>query len=410
MDTRRLTWSWTIRRGSVWTLSIGAWLVLPALGYALQRDVFSGLLPLTIWLVSLGAMRAILARREVWQAKAALAVATATGSAALIAVSEVIYGYGIRTGLLVAGALAWAVMCAAAIRIARSADPGRRLRMGREPYCALAGAVAVLVVLGSLDTPSTLAVRMAVLGLLISTVFFAAPTLASGQPSGRDPARRQRRHGEWLQCDHTAGDSPPEFAFLWVLHGARVMMVLTMCSMPMMANWCVGGGTVAKAILAVHVAAMFAPAALGQVWVARMTVRQRGLACGCLLFAAALLGSTGGSAAVVWLTPLIYGAAWAFSLGISLPVDRHGKFQGGTVNGSRRHRMRRILAAALFHPALAVFAMALLIAPKGPKGLTTVSLALGFMALVALALDFMGGPGYRNVLQSVRGVRLRLDI
>ncbi len=332
-----------LARAAAWALFVCAWLQLGQAGQAQLPLWAGGLLPLALWMA-------------LWPAGMSLflpGLAPAALRAALLAAAGLAAcGLALQTapGVLLAAA-AWAVLVVAASHTVRRLRPA-----GRAASPLLPATLGVAAAGGLSHAPGWLGVLMG--GLLLALL--VPPFVPAGaRPGG---CRRGLFDGLW------PGEAGP--VVLWPLAAARWTMLPMMAMLPLLGQWCSAAGIAPAAMLALHLAAMLAPA-----WLlrhARPTAGFHPRACAALL----LLGAVAawawpglmGLMAASLLHTLAWGLAWVADTA-ARPLAPLPAAQG---------------AAVALLPALLLLVLGTALALFGPSALLLLHALLALPAALAL--------------------------
>jgi hypothetical protein len=157
----------------------------------------------------------------------------------------------------------------------------------------------------------------------------------------------------------------------WLAFGARWTMLPMMAALAVSSDWCAGLGLSAGQGVALHLAAMLAPAMVlrgrtSPLWVAAFMLAG--------LLAVPLWPGVRGWMAMSLLHALAWGIAWS--------RQREALHVAGA----------RARAWAMMAPALTVLALGVTIAEFGPRGLVAVHVVLGAVSLAGAASWILAGP------------------
>lgn len=354
-----------LARAIAWALLLAGWVGLGGLALALTANLMVVWALVALWLLALG-MAATVATRDSLRAgarRAALAACAVWTGAALAWSTQ---GGGLRA--LLAALLGWAALTALAsgvVRSVRLAQPGRP---GPPLGAASLGALCAALVLGDPGDAQALAWRLC--GLVLAAAL-GLVLLQRGDRVG--PAPSACRAG-LFDCSLPAWPAGAwQDAQQWPALLAGLAMLPMMAALPMMVAWCRAQAIVPQAMVALHFAAMFAPALLLRRLVATWSPQVLSLVCAALLAA--------GTAAVLWApapldllgVALAQGAAWSFAWAGQLWTPNRRSRQGTSP-----------LRAALGYAALTL-GVGLAVAQQGPAGLAFAQAALGVAAVGAWA-------------------------
>ncbi len=363
----RSMWRLRAARTLAWALMLGGWVGLGSLSQALAPGPLSAFALQALWLLAIGGFAELIGRLR-WQRRLLRALLLCAALMAVQALSMLLYG-GAPVALLLA-LLVWALIIALASAVVRACRAAVRDRAGPPVGAAATGAVLAWVIVGDITDLNALLVRL-MLGALAAcpllVVLLAPHTGAiSGCRAGLfDCSLPDWSAGRWRVPQR------------WPVLLASFVMLPMMCSLPLMVGLC-GSGTVRpQAVLAVHFAAMFAPALL-MVRRAAVTAAAPRICAALLALGALILLLVPGPSAW-WGLVLAHGAAWSVAWAAQLD-DRAGR---------KSTRSSPFLGATL--NALLALALGLAITIAGLQALTAGSIALG----VTGALAALAGPIWR---------------
>lgn len=301
MPTLRLT----LARATAWALLLAGWVGLGGIAFALTPRLLGVLGLVALWLLALG-IAATVATRDTLRARTrrvALALCAALTATALIASTR---GSGMLA-LLVA-LVGWAGMTALASGVVRSVR--RAHPAPPAPPIGAAGLGALVAALALADPGDAVALSMR----LAALVGLAAALLAVLQIADRDAGAPARCRAGLFDCSLPAWPQGAwQDARQWPALLAGLAMLPMMAALPLMVAWCRSEGIAAQSMVALHLAAMFAPALLLRGRVARWPPRRLPLVCALLLAA--------GAGAALWVraplnllvVALAHGAAWSLA-------------------------------------------------------------------------------------------------
>jgi hypothetical protein len=350
----------SLARGAAWALLLSGWVGLGSFAMVLAPDVISGFALVALWLLLLGAAASVPTGDEprTWIRRLALAGCAAAIVAALALAPR---GGGLPAlGLALA---AWASLTALASGVVRSL----RQRQAAAPLppigAAAAGALCAAIALGD---PSDLLALAQRLGLLVA---LATLLLMLLQPSETLDASSRRCRAGLFDCSLPAWPAGSwRDTMQWPTLLAGLAMLPMMATLPLMVAWCRGEAVAPQAIVALHLAAMFAPALLLQRQLATWPVHRLSAVCaGCL---------AAGSALVLWAeTPwnllglaAAHGAAWGLA------------WAGQLWAPARRGRAGAPPWRAALGYAVLTLAVGVVVARFGVQGVAGVHVALGLVA------------------------------
>lgn len=354
-----------------WTLLLAGWVGLTSMAMQFASGPFAALGLIALWLLALGALSVAVARwrLSVWAVRGCLIAGGAVAAQGLVLTLQ---GGGLAT--LVPSLLGWAWVVA----LASSTVRARRVLLSTRPAAPLgAAATGAFVAWFALGDPGDLPALAWRLGLLIGASVLA---LAWLQPSGHVAAARPGCRAGLFDCSLPAWPAgawqSPRHWPIWL---SLVVMLPMMCSLPWMIALCRSESVPARAVVGLHFAAMLLPG----LWLGRRA--GAAAACGPLLvlgaFAAAgAAWSPGGSPMWLWLLVAAHGSAWSLAWATQL----------GTT-GWRPAANASPLRSALLHAGLALVLGGLL-AWVGPNGFVLWHLAIGALAVVAMAASVARRP------------------
>jgi hypothetical protein len=157
----------------------------------------------------------------------------------------------------------------------------------------------------------------------------------------------------------------------WLAFGARWTMLPMMAALAVSSDWCAGLGLSAGQGVALHLAAMLAPAIVlrgrtSPLWVAAFMLAG--------VLAVPLWPGVRGWMAMSLLHAVAWGIAWS--------QQREALHMAGA----------HVPAWAMMAPALTVLALGVTIGEFGPRGLVAVHVVLGAVSLVGAASWILAGP------------------
>jgi len=330
----------------LWALRMAAWMGLAALGFAATAETSRALVPVALWLCGLGIGAALL-RRFPLRAGARRVLMMAVASVAAVA----LWPAGARGAALAVVALALAAMVVLAAATARACRlPGTRGAAG--PFAAAAvGAALAWLVVGDIERAADLAQRLG------AGAVAAALLLSLLHPARAGAHATDGRHGQ----------AHP------LLQVASWVMLPMMCGLPLMVALCRAGAWPPRAMLALHLAAMFLPACLLSLRRLALPRHMRLQACAVLLGIGALSAFWAVWSAAGWIAlALSHGMAW--SVAWSLRCEEVGKSSAAP---------RPPLWMAIAH-GLGALGLGLAIAAAGPLALAATHAVLGIAGVGCL--------------------------
>jgi hypothetical protein len=380
----------SLARCAAWALLLSGWVGLGSFAMVLAPDVTGGFALVAVWLLLLGAAASAAPRAEprAWTRRLAMAACAVLTVTALALAPR---GGGLAAlGLALA---AWAALTALASGVVRSL----RQRQPTAPLppigAAAAGALCAAIALGDPSDLHALAQR---LGLLVA---LATALLVLLQPTAARGESLRRCRAGLFDCSLPAWPAGSwRDPLQWPALLAGLAMLPMMATLPLMVAWCRGEAIAPQAIVALHLAAMFAPALLLQRRLASWSLRRLSAVCAACLVAGALL--------VLWADApwnllglaAAHGAAWGLA------------WAGQLWAPDRRSRAGASPWRAALGYALLTLAVGMLVARFGVQGMAGVHVALGLAAaaagLTGLLLNRRGRP-WRAPARPVRRTRCR---
>jgi hypothetical protein len=366
-----------LARVIAWALLLGGWLVLGALGRQQLPQIAAGQLPVALWLVLIGALLAMAARRDGWSASVLRTSLLASGWVAALAL---IFEGGTAIGLLVATA-AWALLLVCASLTVRRL----RLLQTSPPPAPIASAVfgAVLAwgLAGNLD-----AVRQnsAPLGLALAV---AALLLSALVPSLRHATSNRTCRAGLFDCSlPLLLPSRWRHRAAWPQAAAALGMLPMMASLPVMAEWCGDLRWSSATGTALHLGAMLLPALLLHTgWPVRRLAQSTGVLL--VIGGASLLWPT---LSGLMVASLLHGLAWSVAWAAML-----GPRKGGASPPPSIRPHTTVLRPAML-TAAAVLLLGCAIDQFGPAALAGVHAVLALLGLVGLMAGLRARPSGHN--------------
>lgn len=359
-------WRVQAARTLAWALLLGGWIGVASLAQARTAAVEQGFALLALWLFALGGWTSLFGR---WRIEAGLRRGFIGAAATICALA--LWPRPGTAGLasLIAGLLAFAAVVALASVTVRACRDAASRRPGPPFAAAATGAVLAWALVGDIADPLALAQRLAIGVAVIGFL------LALLQPVRRAAGTRGACRAALFDCSMPGGASGAwREPGRWPVMLASWVMLPMMCSLSLMTSLCRGGPVSAQAMLALHLAAMFAPAWLMSA--APAGVRERGAAWA----SGPLLGL--GALAVGWMDTsgawivlaLAHGAAWSLAWSSQFGARREGAacdvapWRAAAVN------------------ATAALGLGLAVGAAGLQVLGTLHLALGAAGLMAFVV------------------------
>lgn len=375
---RGASWRLALARALAWSLLIGGWIGIAALAERLTAGPLAAAAVVALWLLATGFASEALGRVR-WPVGGLRAGMLLAAGLAAWAGRASLQGGGTPT--LVVLALASACVLALASTTVRALRPSPAVAAPASPVgAATVGAVLAWAAVGDPSDLLAMADRLAVLLVLAAAVLAALRPRAGG--AGRASARPGCRAG-LFDCAMPAW--PPgawRHPAHWPPSLAALVMLPMMWGLPQMLALCRGTAVPATAVLALHLAAMFAPAwLLGRCGASGLGPDRLSGLCAWLLVAGAAAALADGPFAGECLA-LAHGAAWSLAWAMRLsPPDP----------------TPRLPLPAPWRAAAGSAGFVLLLGAwqhqVGPAALSTVHVLLGLLAAVALGW----GAGRRPV-------------
>ncbi len=358
----------SLARCAAWALLLSGWVGLGSFAFVLAPDVISGFALVALWLLLLGAAASVPTRDEprAWIRRLALA-----GCAALIVSALALAPRGGGLPALGLALAAWAALTALASGVVRSLRQQQPTAPLPPIGAAALGALCATLALGDPGNLHALAQR---LGLLVA---LASLLLVLLQPAEARRAPLRRCRAGLFDCSLPAWPAGSwRDPLQWPTLLAGLAMLPMMATLPLMVAWCRGEAIAPQAIVALHLAAMFAPALLLQRRLATWSLRKLSAVCACCLVA--------GGALVLWADApwnllglaAAHGAAWGLA------------WAGQLWAPDRRSRAGASPWRAALGYALLTLAVGAVVARFGVQGVAGVHVALGLVAGVA----WLAGP------------------
>ena len=306
----RLMLRLTLARATAWALLIAGWVGLGSFALVLTPGLGSAFALVALWLLALGAAASVATGDAAgpWLRRAALMLAALLAASALFMAPR---GAGLPALLL--ATLAWAGLTALASGVVRSLRLVQRSSPQPPIGAASLGALCAALVLGDLGDLQALALRLGAMALAAG-LLLALLQRAPGAPARAAPgAPRQCRAG-LFDCSLPAWPAGAwSDAQQWPTLLAGLAMLPMMAALPLMVAWCRADMIAPQTIVALHLAAMFAPALLLRRWVLGASTQRLSALCALCLGAGAL--------AVLWLAApwnllvlaTLHGAAWGLA-------------------------------------------------------------------------------------------------
>ncbi len=356
----------TLARATAWALLLAGWVGLGGVALALTPSLLGVYALVAFWLLALG-VAATIATRDSLRARSRR---LGLGLCAALTATALAWSTTRDGGLpaLLLALCGWAGLTALASGVVRSVRMAQPARPGPPIVAASLGALCAALVIADPGDAHALALRLGAL------VVAAAIVLALLQIGDRRGIAASRCRAGLFDCSLPAWPAGAwHDAQQWPALLAGLAMLPMMAALPMMVAWCRAQSIAPQAMVALHFAAMFAPALLLRRSIAHWSPRTVSLLC------AALLAS--GAALVVWArapfdllgVALAQGAAWSLA------------WTGQLWSPDRRSRQGTSpLRAAIGYAALTL-AVGVAVEHLGPSGLAMVQAALGLAAALAWA-------------------------
>lgn len=355
-----------LARACAWGLLVAGWIGLGAFALRLAPSLAVGFALVASWLLALGAAATVATRGDLrpWARALALGVAAVPTSAGVLAT---VRGGGLAALLL--ALIGWAALTALASGVVRSLRLAQTARPAPPIAAAASGAVVAGIVLGDIGDLPALAERLAVV------VAAAALALVLLQRGVDAPARAPGCRAGLFDCSLPAW---PAGAWRdprqWPTLLAGLTMLPMMAALPLMVAWCRAEVIAPRAIVPMHLAAMFGPALVLRRSIERWSPLTLSAAC------AALLAS--GAASVAWApAPLdwlglavAHGAAWSLA------------WSGALWAPQRRARQDASPARAAIGYALLTIAFGIVADRLGAFGVAAVHVALASAGVGAFVI------------------------
>lgn len=366
----------SLARCAAWALLLSGWVGLGSFAMVLAPSVIGGFALVALWLLLLGAAASVATRDEprAWTRRLALA-----GCATLIVASLAWAPSG--GGLLALGLAlgAWAALTALASGVVRSLRQLQPTAPLPPIGAAASGALCAALALGDPGDLHALAQR---LGLLVA---LASLLLVLLQPAGVSGGALRRCRAGLFDCSLPAWPAGSwRDPLQWPTLLAGLAMLPMMATLPLMVAWCRGEAIAPQAIVALHLAAMFAPALLLQRRLAGWSLRRLSAVCGACLVAGALLALWADAPSNLLGPATAHGAAWGLA------------WAGQLWAPDRRSRAGASPWHAALGYALLTLAVGLVVARFGVQGVAGVHVALGLAAgaagLTGLLLNRQARP------------------
>jgi hypothetical protein len=353
----------TLARACAWALLLAGWVGIGSFALQFAPSVRYGFALVALWLLALGTAAVVATRggmRRGTRALALIAAAAITGAG----LSWTVHGGSMAAVLL---ALAgWAALTALASGVVRSLRLAQTAAPAPPVAAASLGALCAALALGDPGDLPSLATRLTLFVVGIAGLLVLLQRRIDECP--RAPGCRAGLFDCSLPAWPAGAWRDPR---QWPTLLAGLAMLPMMAALPLMAAWCSARGVAPQAMVALHLAAMFAPPLLFRAWVAQWS--QRSLSFGC-----ALLLAAGGAFAAWAVAPLdllglavTHGAAWGLA------------WSGQLWAPARRGRQGASPLRAAAGYALLTLAFGLVVELFGVRGVAATHVALGLGAVLA---------------------------
>jgi hypothetical protein len=366
-----------------WTLLLTGWVGLGSFAMVLAPSLASAFALVALWLLALGGA-ATMATRDglhVGQRRLALALCAVVAAAALAWATR---GGGVAALLL--ALLAWAGLTALASGVVRSLRLAQTVRPGPPIGAAALGALCAGLVLGDLGDLHALTLR---LGLLVAA---AAIVLAALQRSHGDPSPGSRCRAGLFDCSLPAWPAGAwQDARQWPALLAGLAMLPMMAALPLLVAWCRTQAIAPQAMVALHFAAMFAPAWLLRRSIAQWSVRTVSALCALCLATGAVFAIWADAPLNLLGLAVAHGAAWGLAWAGQLWAPNQRSRRGASP-----------LRAAIGYAALTI-AFGVVVEHFGAAGVAATHAALGLAACAAWLLSAAAIPWARAAAARMHG-------
>jgi hypothetical protein len=356
----------TLARACAWALLVAGWVGIGSLALKFTPSLGGAFALTALWLLALGAAATVATRGGVRRSTRELALCIGAAITGFALISTV-RGAGLPALLL--ALIGWAALTALASGVVR----GLRLAQSAAPTPPIAaatlGALCAGLVLGDLGDLPALAAR------LVAFVGAIAALLVLLQRWIPERARKPGCRAGLFDCSLPAWPAGAwRDTLQWPVLLSGLAMLPMMAALPLMAAWCSVQSFTPRAMVMLHLAAMFVPALLLGHSIARWPLHTLSIVC------AALLAT--GAAVSVWAAApfdligvtVAHGAAWGLAWGGQLWAPAR-----------RGEQSSSPLIAALGYAALTL-AFGLVVEHSGARGVAIVHAALGLVAAVVWVL------------------------
>ena len=365
----------TLARAAAWALLIAGWVGLGSFALVLSASLGSAFALVALWLLALGAAASVATRDGAgpWLRRAALMLAALLTAGALYMAPR---GGGVPALLL--ATLAWAALTALASGVVRSLRLVQRGSPQPPIGAASLGALCAALVLGDVGDLQALAVRLGALALAAALLL----ALLQGGTGARaaSGAPRQCRAG-LFDCSLPAWPTGAwNDAVQWPTLLAGLAMLPMMAAMPLMVAWCRADAIAPQTIVALHLAAMFAPALLLRRWVLGASTQRMAALCALCLGAGAIAALVLAAPWNLLVLATLHGAAWGLA------------WAGQLWSPGRRSQAGTSPWRAALVYALLTLAFGLLVQQLGAAGVTAAHAVLGLAASLAWLIGALVRP------------------
>jgi hypothetical protein len=354
-------------RTLAWLLLLCGWIGLGSVVQTLASSVLAGFAVMALWLLATGTCAEAL-RRSRFSAGAIRVALPCAGIAVTAALATA--SHGSSDARLVALVLAWAVAIALASVAVRACRNGTNPPHGSPIASGAAAAALAWTMVGDPTDLGVLEVRLAG-AALVACIALALlwPRLVPSPAGGCRAALFDCALPAWPRLN----DQPSR---KWPLMFAALVMLPMMCGLPLMMSLCRGEAFGSRAVLGLHLAAMFLPALATLRWPlpSRFTAR----ACAGLLLVGGMAPFIVGGA-IGWSTLVIaQGGAWSLAWAV--------RSRPGTGRTAERGPLLQAPLTGAAVSALMVLGFGFALDLGGLTALVSWHLALGLGAICAPAL------------------------
>lgn len=353
----------TLARACAWALLLAGWIGIGSLALQFAPSLRSGFALVALWLWALGAAATVATPGTMGRGTRApaLAAAAAITGAALW---WTVHGGGIDAVLL---ALAgWAVLTALASGVVRSLRLAQAAAPAPPVAAAALGAWCAALALGDTGDLPALATRLTLFVVAVAGALLLLQ--ARIETAHRAPGCRAGLFDCSLPAWPAGAWHDPR---QWPTLLAGLAMLPMMAAVPLMAAWCSARGVVPQAMVALHLAAMFAPPLLVRRWIAQWSQRSLSLTCTALLAAGAACAAWAAAPLDLLGLAVTHGAAWGLA------------WSGQLWAPARRGRQGASPLRAAGGYALLTLGFGLVVDQWGVAGVAAVHVVLGLAAVLA---------------------------